>query len=119
MRKIFGRFAIVAVISLLGLSAIECAQAEHIEASPREISLAVKATQQLTISLVPVSGKATNVTSQSTYTSSDESVATVGKDGIVTGVKPGSTSIAVSYTQTLGGRAGTVTRTATVPVQVK
>jgi hypothetical protein len=117
MSKICQRFSIVAVISLLGLAAIGCmgsAAIEHLEASPNKVSLAVNTTQQLAIALV-ASMNETDVTARCTY----QSNATVSTDGLVTGVKPGSTKITVSYTKGVSRGGANIVRTVDVPVEVK
>ncbi len=117
MSKVFKGFAIVAVISLLGLAAIGCGIETKFEASPEKVTLAVGATQQLTITRIAMGEiKKIDVTAKCTYTSSDESVATVS-GGLITGVKPGSATITVSRKTEMKGT--TLTDTTTVPVEVK
>jgi uncharacterized protein YjdB len=91
---------------------------EHLEASPNKVSLAVNTTQQLAIALV-ASMNETDVTARCTYQSNDESIATVSTDGLVTGVKPGSTKITATYAKPASSGGANIVRTVDVPVEVK
>lgn len=116
MSKTFRKFAVITFIALLSIISIGC-NYEKIQATPDKVSLGVNTTLQLNISLLPVSAKATNVTNSCTYTTSDESIATVSNGGLITALKQGSVTINVSYE----GKTGSVTthRKTTIPVQVK
>ncbi len=116
MSKIFRIFAIITFIALLSLIIMGCGS-EHLQASPDKVSLGVNTTQQLNITLVPMAAKATNVTDRCTYTTSDESIATVSNGGLITGLKQGSVTINVSYSYR--SSSVNVIRKTTIPVQVK
>ncbi len=81
--------------------------------APIKVSLAVKATYQLTISALDTAGNLKNVTAKCTFKSSNTKVATVTKGGLITGVAAGSSTIAASYTE------GKITKTVTISVTVK
>jgi len=113
--KIVAALGIVLIVALLGATAVGCTTStvKSIAASPNKISLAVKGTQQLTITATDTKGKTENVTAKCTYKSNNEKLATVSKGGLVTGVAAGSANVTVSYTK------DKVTKTVTVPVTVK
>ena len=69
------------------------------------------ATQQLTATLVLADGSTRDVTDTATWTSSDESVATVDSSGLVTAVAEGTATI----TATTQGLSGTSEITVTNP----
>jgi uncharacterized protein YjdB len=115
MIKILKIIAIITLTFLLVGVSVGCAASslKSIIASPNNISLAVNATQQLTITATYTNGSLKNVTVPSTYKSSNEKIATVTKTGLVKGIAKGSASITVSYSE------GNVTKTVMVPVTVR
>jgi len=60
-------------------------------------NLAVGFTQQFTATAISSKPSVTDITSQATWSSSDQSVATVSSTGIVTGIAPGPTNITAFY----------------------
>jgi hypothetical protein len=60
-------------------------------------NLTVGSTQQFTAQALSTDGSITNVTSQATWASTDQSVATVSSTGVVTGVGPGQANITAYY----------------------
>lgn len=73
--------------------------------SPSTASITVSGTQQLTVN----DSDGTNRTSSATYSSSNESIATVSTGGLITGVAAGTATITANY----GGKAGTCVVTVT------
>jgi len=71
------------------------------------------ATQQLTVTANYGSGKTVDVTESATYSSTDESVATVSATGLITAVGEGTATINVSYE----GASGTCAVTVTDPLE--
>lgn len=70
---------------------------ESIQLDPQTVTLPPTATQQLTVIGIEADGGVQDVTADSTYTSSDETVATVDENGIVTAVSPGTATITATY----------------------
>jgi hypothetical protein len=69
-----------------------------ISVSRKEVAnLAVGFTQQFTATAISSKPSVTDITSQATWSSSDQSVATVSSTGIVTGIAPGPTNITAFY----------------------
>lgn len=66
------------------------------------------ATQQLTVTANYGSGKSVDVTESATYSSTNESVATVSATGLITAVGEGTATINVSYEGASGTCAVTV-----------
>jgi uncharacterized protein YjdB len=60
-------------------------------------NLVVGSTQQFTAQALSTDGSVTDVTSQATWSSSDQSVATVSSSGVVTGIGPGQANITAYY----------------------
>jgi Bacterial Ig-like domain (group 2). len=60
-------------------------------------NLATGVTQQFTAKAISTNPSVTDITSQATWSSSDQSVATVSSTGIVTGIAPGPTNITAFY----------------------
>jgi trimeric autotransporter adhesin len=60
-------------------------------------NLTVGSTQQFTAQALSTDGSITDVTSQATWSSSDQSVITVSSTGIVTGIGPGQASVTAYY----------------------
>ncbi|MBC7093899.1 Ig-like domain-containing protein, partial [Candidatus Bipolaricaulota bacterium] len=77
---------------------------EDLTVQPNPVSLSVGETQQLTVVARYSDGTAKDVTGSALYTSNNPSVAAVSAGGLVTGVAPGSTALAVAY----GGRSAVV-----------
>jgi len=105
----------VFVIALLGATVMGCAttgQLKSIASLPSTISLAINASNQLTITATDTKGKTETVTTKCTYISTNQTIATVSTGGLVTGVAAGSGNVSVSYTK------DTITKTITVPVIV-
>jgi uncharacterized protein YjdB len=93
---------------------VEAAAAlSSIKAGPSTLSLSAYATQQLTITASDSKGISKTVTTISSYSSSNATIATVTTGGLVKGIAVGSTSITVSYAE------GGVNKTVAVPVTVK
>ncbi len=115
MNKILKILAIMSLASLLVVASVGCAapSLKSLAASPDKVNLVVNGTQQLTITATYTEGSPKNVTSISTFKSSNEKVATVTKGGLIKGIAAGSATITVSYTE------GGVNKTVTVPVIVK
>lgn len=115
MSKTLRILAITGLAFLLVVTLVGCAAAtlQSIKASPSTVSLALNATQQLTVTASDTKGASKNVTATSTYKSSSATIATVTTGGLVKGIAAGSASITVSYAE------GKVTQTVTVPVTVK
>jgi hypothetical protein len=65
-------------------------------------NLATGATQQFTAKAISSDGSVTDITSQATWSSSDQSVATVSPVGVVTGIAPGQTTITAFYSGVTG-----------------
>lgn len=80
---------------------------EAIHVTPSDFSVAVNATQQLTVAYVPT----TATTKTAVYESKDPSIATVSNAGLVTGKKKGKTTIAIASTD--GGKMDTCEVTVT------
>jgi hypothetical protein len=59
-------------------------------------------TQQFTAKAISTNGSVTDITSQATWSSSDQSVATVSSIGVVTGIAPGQTNITAFYAGVTG-----------------
>ena len=115
MSKILKIIAITSLASLLVVVSVGCAASslKSITASPDKVSLSANATQQLTITATYTKGGGNNVTTTSTFKSSDEKIATVTGGGLVKGIAAGSATITVSHAE------GKVTKTVTIPVTVK
>jgi trimeric autotransporter adhesin len=60
-------------------------------------NLVVGSTQQFTAQALSTDGSVADVTSQATWSSSDQSVATVSSSGVVTGIGPGQANITAYY----------------------
>ncbi|HJM36428.1 MAG: Ig-like domain-containing protein [Dehalococcoidales bacterium] len=119
--------ATTGLISLLLVMSVGCsststspdeigATLDRIMASPSTTSLAANTTRQLNISAVYVKGSGgimKDVTDNSTYESSDSTITVVSKEGILTGIAPGSANITVSFTD------GEETRTIEIPITVR
>ena len=60
-------------------------------------NLTVGSTQQFTATAISTDGSTTDVTSQATWASSDQSVATISSAGVITGIGPGQTDITAFY----------------------
>lgn len=84
---------------------------DRITVSPTSVSVAAGQTQALTVQGLSASGAAVSGVNF-TYVSANTAVATVSDVGRVTGLAAGTTSVTVT------GTAGTVSRTANVPVTV-
>lgn len=80
-----------------------------VSVSPESISLECGNTRQLTATISPENATAEEIT----WTSSDETIATVSSDGTVTGISKGNATI----TATAGGKSGTCKVTVTLEVQ--
>jgi uncharacterized protein YjdB len=78
-----------------------------IEIIPSSAQVAVRGTEQLTVSGLYSDFSTFNVTTGSTFVSSSPGVATVGAGGLVTGVSAGSTTIVATHTAS--GRIATAT----------
>jgi hypothetical protein len=65
-------------------------------------NLATGAAQQFTAKAISTDGSVIDITSQATWSSSDQSVATVSSTGVVTGIAPGQTNITAFYTGVTG-----------------
>ncbi|WP_139490225.1 LamG-like jellyroll fold domain-containing protein [Brevibacillus dissolubilis] len=70
---------------------------EFLTAEPSSITLEVYGTQQLTVNATMQDGTTEDATSQAVYTSDDSLIATVGANGLLTGVSEGNTIIQISY----------------------
>ena len=119
--------ATTGLISLLLVMSVGCsststspdeigATLDRIMASPSTTSLAANTTRQRNISAVYVKGSGgimKDVTDNSTYESSDSTITVVSKEGILTGIAPGSANITVSFTD------GEETRTIEIPITVR
>ena len=68
-----------------------------ISVNPLSINLAQGKTQQIVVNANYSDGSVTNVTSQSQYTTSNASVATVSTSGLITAVASGSAIVTVNY----------------------
>jgi YVTN family beta-propeller protein len=82
-----------------------------VSVAPPGASVAAGSTAQLTATGSYSDGSSTDVSSSATWSSSQPAVATVSASGLVTGVKPGTTTI----TAALGGLTGSATVTVTAP----
>ena len=60
-------------------------------------NLAVGSTQQFTATAISTNGSTADITTQATWASSDQSVATISPTGVVTGIAPGQTDITAFY----------------------
>ncbi|MFF2174971.1 phage major tail protein, TP901-1 family [Lysinibacillus sp. NPDC058147] len=79
----------------------------NVSVSPQTTSVVVGSTRQLTVTVLPADAANKNVT----FTSSDNSIATVTSTGLITGVAEGSATITV--TSASGGKTATVSVTVT------
>lgn len=79
--------------------------------TPSTVSIAVSATQQLTVTSTQVDGGTANVAGNAStlYTSSDPTKATVSATGLVTGVAAGTTTITATYKGKVATKLVTVT----------
>jgi uncharacterized protein YjdB len=80
---------------------------EAIHVTPNAFSIAVNATQQLTVAYVPTNAS----TKTAVYESEDPTIATVNASGLVTGKKKGKTRVAIASTD--GGKTDFCTVTVT------
>ena len=80
-----------------------------VEITPPNPSLPIRATQQFTATAAQSDGTSIDVTTQSSWTSSNASVATVSSSGLASALEPGTTTITATY----GGTAGSTTLTVT------
>ena len=85
---------------------------ESIAASPSSVSLDVGDTEQLTITATYSDASTDDVTTEASYVSDDETVATVSGGGLITAVAGGSATVTASYTE------DAITKTAEVSVTV-
>ena len=60
-------------------------------------NLAVGSTQQFTATAISTDASKADITSQATWASSDQSVATISPNGVITGISPGQTDITAFY----------------------
>ena len=84
---------------------------KSIDASPSGIEVRLKATGQINVMATYTDGTKKDVTSQSTYKSSDEKVATVSASGLITALYEDKCEITITYSE------GGVTQTDTVTVK--
>jgi hypothetical protein len=87
------------------------ASVQGITVSPRSVSLAVLATQQLTPTLIPVAPTIDAVT----YASSDVTKATVSETGLITAVEVTTEPVVITVTTEDGGFTATCAVTVTAP----
>ncbi|MGE8037828.1 phage major tail protein, TP901-1 family [Lysinibacillus sp. NPDC093692] len=80
---------------------------DSVSASPQTTSVVVGSTRQLTVTVLPAEATNKNVT----FTSSDNSIATVTSTGLITGVAEGSATVTI--TTASGGKTTTVAVTVT------
>lgn len=80
---------------------------DSVSVSPQTTPVAVGSTRQLTVTVLPTEAANKNVT----FTSSDDSIATVTSTGLITGVAEGSATITI--TTASGGKTATVSVTVT------
>lgn len=76
---------------------VEVVEEEGIETSHTYHPLAPGSSQQITVSLLSSDESAEDVTNEATYVSSDDSIATVSQNGMITAIRPGLAIITVSY----------------------
>ncbi|MED1642985.1 Ig-like domain-containing protein, partial [Brevibacillus agri] len=70
---------------------------QSLTATPASLNLLAGKTESLQVTATYKDGKTADVSKQAAYVSQDPTVATVQADGLVTAVKPGSTSIQISH----------------------
>jgi hypothetical protein len=113
MGKIVEMSLIVTLTSLVLASSTGCTNSlKSISALPNRGTIAVSSPQQITVTAIDTKGNKNNVTTNSTYQSSDDKIVAVSADGSVEGKSAGYATITVFYTE------GKVTRTSLVDITV-
>lgn len=81
----------------MDIGCVETPRAASLTVTPTSVLLAHPATRQLTATANYDDGSTANVTATSTWSSSNESAATVDAAGLVTSVAAGSTTITTTF----------------------